>query len=328
MSNGENEGNQGQHAVERIVALAETSPVVTNGLLSQEQTAYCLGIQEQLPHLNHPRVAMYGGMGPDISTVLLTTNANRVYGIEHRKVNLDRVAYYLDKWDEVDSAALDMPAIESMIRGPRPEQALEDAFSQHRNFGYWDESTYNLLPLERLMVIELKKMGVNPATVILEEQDAIHKTIHFAWAFPGEAVQKRSITYVDETRLAVANPGSRSRLRHLSLPSAVDIYYEKALPTRGADFRNVTDIATLVPHGAIILGQLTAALDRHPPATLRQKEEEEARALQALGFNEITDRLVPFAQAMAQHTDTHIAPGSLRSQQPYYGWQCRMFTRS
>ncbi len=181
-----------------LLAKAEVSCAVKNGLLTKEQVTYCMAWRRKI---GDQKRVMYNAMGPDLSTVLLTTNAKDIIGIDTAWVYANGVRGYIDSyWDEVDRAPILHPEAFWNLLSPdtpyKPDEERINRFNEDMEFrkayGYWDKSIINRWDLDRLLVIEMKKLGVEPESVSVSENSGF-VDVGFKWAYPEEEITSRTL---------------------------------------------------------------------------------------------------------------------------------------
>jgi hypothetical protein len=146
--------------------------------MTDEETRYCLETYERIRSNGAPRKVFYPFSGPDLSTVLLKTNARHVTMLclfeEDRTVHGDRTPL---------------------------EQIIED----RRQWGYYDKGLIAKwdVGLWRLVDFEFRMLGIDIAPVFTEdflEYAWQRKTVSFvfSWKHPRDALpRERTVTFVD-----------------------------------------------------------------------------------------------------------------------------------
>ncbi len=193
-----------------------SSPVVQNDLISLEQAAYYYAIHDLMGDKNR---ILYNGIGPDITTPLLISNAQKIYGVdvrtpakeEFKEFTLKNVFPLLDKrsfpglsapcYSRENTTPIEY-FIQEDIRDyvgwhlPLTKRLYED-LEHHRYYGYWDLGDINRWGQERLLAIELKRLGVKSESIqIFSKEDQLLK-VSFEWAYPGEKKKTRTVTYTN-----------------------------------------------------------------------------------------------------------------------------------
>lgn len=251
-------------ALNRNLSLAEALPCVKNGFIFPEQAAYCIGWKDIVNPTSETQTILYNAMGPDVLTPLLTANAKTVYGVDLRSPEPEKTRRYLAAWDRVDTDALTLAPDKEYFRveleqdGIEPtdenvQQALTKTISLRSVRGYWDIGEMDDWSIERCLMIELKKMRVDPTTIHISEVNGLVQ-LSFPWAYPGEQPKQRTVQYVaDMTYDIIANP----QAYHLQ---PLQGYYEKAMEifNRDADgqVNDLRDIARYIqPQGFVLIGR-------------------------------------------------------------------------
>lgn len=283
-----NDENAPAHiALNRNLSLAETVPAVQNGFITKEQTAYCLGWKDLVNPNSEPQTVLYNAMGPDAGTVLLTTNATSVYGVDFDPPSLDKTKSYLAVWNEVDTDPISLPPEDETyidkyrdegITTPTDETAareLQQTLRLRAERGYWDQAEMATWSIDRCLMIELKKLGINPNDIQVNSADG-QVQLDFPWAFPGEEPKPRRITYIKGmTYDIIDNP------EKYSLPQ-LDGYYEKSVENGrwvGMNKNDLQDAQKFIkPGGYVLIGR------GHGDDAEERKLEEANRAALGVEF--------------------------------------------
>lgn len=250
-----------RHGLAKNLALAPTLPIVRSGFISKEQATYCMGWKDIVNPQSEPKVVLYNAMGPDVSTILLATNADTVYGVDFQPPQVTKLMYYLDHWDEVDTDATSLPPesdyyLDKYHLTSQTEEIanreLQRTLQLRNKRGYWDVAEMLTWSIDRCLVIELKKLGVDPKTIqVTEVQGKVQ--LEFFWAFPGEEPKQRKILYLAGTTYDIIdNPHG------FNLPS-LDGYYEKSMEiNRWADMvkNDLGEMRHFIkPGGFVLIGR-------------------------------------------------------------------------
>ncbi len=188
---------------------------------------------------NKPLRMIYGGMGPDVTTPLLVGNATSITGIDLYPYDADRLRFYIDHWDSVDSDTRSLPPLDPDGVLPRRYQIkdrplpadlihndLLNSIEVRRVRGYWDNNILLVWTHERLLTLELKKMGVDPKTVLVE-RDASGLHLWFDWGNSALGIpnSRRQVTFVkaDVEHFFVKPPGTDGVKK-------ADVYLQKSIP--------------------------------------------------------------------------------------------------
>lgn len=161
-----------------------------------------LGQWNQL--VNHDRQslhAIYGGIGPDLSTPLLSTGATEITGIDRYSYNTALLKSYLAAWETIDQADPKLKptffrrAWSDLSDGQELVREWEIATQLRKIRGYYDYSAIENWSYERFLIYELKMLGVPQESISISElprQNAIR--IQFLWGANGESPKLRSLT--------------------------------------------------------------------------------------------------------------------------------------
>lgn len=264
-----------------LLRKAEELPAVSNGLMLKQQAAYCLawnsivGKQEKV---------LYNAMGPDLATVLLTTNASEIIGVDVKGLYQEYLTgFILGAWHLVDKTPVYIPGamwylfdeentIDNFEVDKEDLKRFERDLNGRKERGYWDISYIVRWETERLITIELKKLGIDRNTISINEELST-TTIEFDWAFPGERETRRTLRYISGNVSEVVEQGVNF--------SSIDCYYEKALPEDEVMFDSLQALKPSFNSEAIILIGKKWSNDK----TAKHKKEAKS-ALN--GYEEIT----------------------------------------
>ncbi len=234
-----------------FLEVAEELPAVRNSLLTREHAAYCLALNSMIGRQER---TVYNAMGPDISSVLLLTDASEIIGVDPNCPDIGNMVSYADKyWDLVDKKPIISPdafwymmeynSAENYVPSEETTEIFLKDLNHRKKRGYWDVVMINRQGIERLMAIELKRLGV--------EQDSISATpqsgwLEFMWAYPGGEPMKRRLRYMSGTMLTISGKLGR-----------VDCFYQKSLPTPGDTLKYIEKILpSLSPKASVMIGHL------------------------------------------------------------------------
>lgn len=178
---------------------------------------------------------LYAGIGPDVSTPLFLANATDIVGIDLLRV---------------DAAAL-AKTLESSLSGQefRADETLDDAIKLKTERGYWDQVDIAKLGIEKLLVLELKRLGVNLARVSVHDLGEGGTELNFEWKHPTEAdSRRRSFKFAQSDALTY--------MSRKGLPE-FDIFYKKSVPDIGgfddAETQLLRRAADLIKTDGVIL---------------------------------------------------------------------------
>jgi hypothetical protein len=263
-----------KESLNQILALVQQTSAVQNSLLRKEHIAYCLSWNEVL---GTQKKVVYNAIGPDISTVLLTTNASEIIGVDTARISVKEISDYAkNHWTQIDTKPeIELYVDEYVSENPnfshdtKEEEKikfLNKSLFLRQKRGYWDLGHLYKWGIERLSCLELKKMGVNPHTIEIDEKN---KTLNFEWAFPEEKPKLRSIKYIRGTLD-----------QNLDIPSNIDCFYQKSLPKSEDTPKYIKTIIPLMSSKAtFIIGQ-----NYNTRIVWENNEEYKKAVKQALGI--------------------------------------------
>lgn len=297
--------------------LAEKIIPVQNKYLSKEQTTYCLGWKNLVNKKSEPCNVMYNAMGPDIATALLTTNATSIYGIEFSPPETKKLKYYLDNWNKVDTDVTSLPPENNLYQDKYNENSnvitqneatefankeIQNTLQKRNERGYWDVKEMYTWSIERCLIIEMKKLGINPESIKIDESKG-RTQIEFDFAFPGENTKARKVIYIaDYTFDILENP----ELHNIPL---LDVYYEKSKETAETDGmrkKELQDLQTFIkPGGSMLFGRSIGA-----------KEEENIR--ENKDRNSLKDN---FSNLSIDDNYTTMMTKFMKEKRHNYGWE-------
>jgi len=238
-----------EHAPIQVEAL----PVVENDLLRSEHVEYCLAIQRKI---GTREKVIYYKMGPDISTILLTTNATEIIGIDGSFVGNPYTQDYVEKyWDLVDKKPIPPPGAfgyqwgDFTAEGYQPSkdeaQMFKEDLLDRKNRGYWNSRSPLNFQTDRLLIIELKRLGIARESIKISPQVDLITEITFDWAFPREATKARKIVYLPEFAV------TESKRNIVALLKGSDGYYQKGLSPENT-FAHVQDAQPFLKDAAVV----------------------------------------------------------------------------
>lgn len=251
-------------ALNRNLSLAETVPVVQNGFITKEQVAYCLGWKDLVNPNSEPQAVLYNAIGPDVGTVLLSTNATSVYGVDAQPPSIDRTRHFLSEWDKVDTDVVSLPPKDNSyidryhnegIKIPTPESAareLQKTLRLRAERGFWDVGEMITWSIDRCLIIELKKLGINQSDIQVNSADG-QIQLDFPWAYPGEEPKLRRVTYIKGMTYDIIDNPEKYNLPQL------DGYYEKSVEAgrwAGMNKNDLQDMKKFIkPEGYALIGR-------------------------------------------------------------------------
>src|SRR3989339_700016 len=141
-------------------------------LLRKEHISYLLGWNKLL---GNKKKVLYNAMGPDLSTVLLFANPTEIIGVDPKGFFRDTEEYVLKFWDFIDIK----PIVKSgdswyhseknIAKSYKPTEEelyfFKEDLNFRKNYGYWDITHIRRWDLDRLLMIEFKKLNVDPDSI-------------------------------------------------------------------------------------------------------------------------------------------------------------------
>lgn len=234
---------RGIHRISEAVELGrlnQNDPIVRNRLLRHEHVSYSMAWKRQINPHSRPITVLHTACGPDLSTVLLATNASRIIAVDRFVPQVDSLNLFLSHWNTIDTdptIAFDEDRKSAMGWDQQPEAMMDmllppfkEMLKARRERGFWNDTDIMGSSVDRLTVIELKRMGVElghirlkPADSQTDPQELLGETqLTFDWAFPGEEPRLRTVDYI-RTDIALLFSGDLGS----QLPP-VDGLYQKA----------------------------------------------------------------------------------------------------
>ena len=206
--------------------------------LSCEQLTYLSSWRAKINPRGRRLTVLNGAIGADISTPLLATDATRIEGIDLYKWDVGRLQHYLKHWDRVDWDVRTLqPPDPRNILGKRYQQQLplspellDRDFAMTRAVrkirGYWDNNLLSPWSHERLLVYEMKSLGVDRDSVRVSTPRDGRLRISFYWGDRSLGIRRRrrvlDLRQEDIESFFARDPG-RYRSRY-------DVYLQKSIP--------------------------------------------------------------------------------------------------
>lgn len=130
--------------------------------------------------------------------------------------------------------------------------ALQETLRLRTDRGYWDLGEIMTQSIDRCLMIELKKLGINPSDIRVSSVDG-QVQLDFPWAFPGEESKLRRITYIKGMTYDIIDNPEKYNLLQL------DGYYEKSVEAGrwvGMNKNDLQDIQKFIkPGGYALIGR-------------------------------------------------------------------------
>lgn len=220
-----------------ILSLAEHTSPAESGLMTPEQIVYNLAWHEIFGDRD---VVLDNAIGPGISNVLHLTNPSTIIGIDSKGLaaGSDRIMEYIDLyWDYITEKPIPRAGAFAYSWGTTPENYIPDKddtyhfwqdLGDRKRRGYWDMGAINRWDIDRLLMIELKKLGVRRETIGVNQRPFAKYVplteIVFDWAFPGENLKQRRLLYLNGTVDSIVDGDE------VGFVSRIDCYHQKSLP--------------------------------------------------------------------------------------------------
>lgn len=237
----------------RIVA--ENSALVKNQLLNPVFATYYMGWKHQVNPQSKDMSVLYHGMGPDASTVLLSTDATEVTSIDPKHPSVQELKHCLAHWDTIDTDLFNLPGKlhvmdPSVADHPTEENLnsyLRGILTNKRESGHWDSLDISALGVSRSLLIELKRMGIDKDSIRIDGEGGM-TTMSFDWAYPGEKPKKRRLNFGDDYIDTFLNTEIVSAKKY-------DCFYEKSIMAGPLldDKKTLTKLLGRLTDGAFLL---------------------------------------------------------------------------
>jgi hypothetical protein len=165
---------------------------------------------------------LYNAMGPDISTVLLVTNAEKIIGIDQNGLYAESLKDKVESfWDVIQKPTFYLKWELTEEEWKRFSGDLQ----HHKAKGYWDEAIINRWETSKLLTLELKELGVKKNKIVVSGyRNGLVCKIKFNWAYPGEKTKSREVVYLMGTLEEVLATSREKYVKNL------DCFYQKGLP--------------------------------------------------------------------------------------------------
>lgn len=213
---------------ERAPVNTESLPVVENNLLRKEHVEYCMAWHKKIGDRNK---VIYYGMGPDASTVLLTTNATEIIGIDSRFYEGHTEDYIKKYWDFIDNKAIPVAGAfgyqngsftaENFVPSKDMARMFKEDLKDRKSRGYWNERALINFGTDRMFLVELKKLGIRKKIINIKEKENLGVEITFNWAYPGERSKGRKVTFIPQSAVSETKRNVVTSLKD------ADCYYQK-----------------------------------------------------------------------------------------------------
>lgn len=224
----------------RNIELMRKNSLCESGLYSAEQLAYFLEWYKKINPESNEFSLLYGGMGPDIASPLIMTDATTIIGVDQ----IYGAPIYGDDDFEGD--------IQAAYEEPMETYAEVLNWHQHAGFYSGDFFYTRNIGMPKLCGLDLRCLGVKLEDISISSGTGSEWLITFPWKHPTHQTEKlRSI------HLKNGSVTSLSRMENIP---PIDIYYEKSILdpsiTRG-DSKNVlynNIISRIKDGGFVVIG--------------------------------------------------------------------------
>lgn len=237
---------------ERAAVNVESLPVVENNLLRKEHVEYCVAWHKEIGDRNK---VIYYKMGPDISTVLLTTNATEIIGIDSSFHEGHAEDYIKKYWNFIDNKAIPVAGAfgyqngtftpENFVPDKVTAQMFKEDLENRKGRGYWNQRALINFGTDRMFLIELKKLGVRKEIINIKDRENLGIEITFNWAYPGERSKGRKITFIPEYTV------SEAKRNVVTLLKDADCYYQKGESPKNT-YARVQDVQPYLKEAAVV----------------------------------------------------------------------------
>lgn len=214
---------------DEVLKQAAESPEVKSGLLLPEQVVYAEAWRREINPNNKDISVLYGGIGPDVAFTFRSTGAKTVYGVDASpptKVELQRC---LLNWDTLETESFPFKHTQGLrnrvtdgdlpsLSASEVHRLFEEKVRKRQNQGNWDAAELDDFTIDRLIMLELKKMGIDPETInIAEEGDDVVLTFEYQ-------NKTRKVIYINANIFKIDEEPTRSKIPN------VDIAMVKSVP--------------------------------------------------------------------------------------------------
>jgi len=190
-------------AYKELIKGGEHVPAVENHLMRSEQARYYMAWHRRI---GDQKRVVDNAMGPNISSDLFLTNATEIVAVDAKGFcNTNSPQYVTRYWDLVDRKPIFRAGAFGYADGTTAEglELPEDEWELFREhcddrwcLGYWDIGALNHWDIDRLLFLEMKKMGVDQKTISIQTPSRCETRIKFDWAYPGESPKPRQLIYL------------------------------------------------------------------------------------------------------------------------------------
>ena len=196
-------------------------PPVKNGLMQVNQAAYCMAHKNIINPSSKDLKGIYGASGPDLATALLSFDPKTVLCLDIKKVNKNKLEEAKIEWGKYSSsesvklADIDMPLEYVMAQAGKTREVAH----------FWHNDFIEKC-LEKLIVFELMKLGVNKQDTSINEDASGNTILKFLWAYPGRKNEKeRTFVFVQKD---ITSTDIFEHINSPLYPGPVNFYYQKS----------------------------------------------------------------------------------------------------
>lgn len=190
---------------------------LTKNLLLPQFECYLRSWHQKIGDQNK---VIYNGIGPDVSTVLLFSNARQITGIDTAPIFFEDMANINKFRGNIDT---DLP--KDFVRPSQWPIFSQDLIYRSKR-GYWDCTSVHSWGIPKLLTVELISLGIRMEDVkVSGTYGETH--VQFTWAYPDEVTKEREIIYLLGP-LDIISPKKREKFIR-----DADCFYQKSLPAAG-----------------------------------------------------------------------------------------------
>ncbi len=262
-------------------------------LLTPEYASYLSAWQRVINPGFKPMSMMNNAGGPDrLTGSIIGGRVHECFVIELSALSAKKMKFYLSHWEQIDQTPF-LPIPDSW-KEAQPDSLsnyarirVRERFLQEMNLrsekGYWNVREITQWGIERCILIELKRMGVNPATIHLGAQKKGWMELQYEWGIEGEIPEETHVVYLE---------GAFPELMAQGKLPKVDIFYQKAV-SENMDAETVSYLPDFInPGGFALLGKVQKGL--------AEQQMREALNRRRLGKN-FSKVDVPWAYTLEMH---------------------------
>jgi SAM-dependent methyltransferase/anti-sigma regulatory factor (Ser/Thr protein kinase) len=207
--------------------LIKTEPLderpIRHGILAEPYVRSAMAIKQVVNPQNKPIVALYGGAGFDISSFLLSLNAQEGYFVsEQYGITAGDLAFFFKDWRKY-TAALSPDSREAWFGVGRRYVGAKFLHGSTSDAEWRGNAHRELLILSN----ELLGLGVDLSRVRVDSYQG-HPRIRFPWRYVGSSQMEYAITFVEGD---ITLPEAYPKLIDQLLERGIDCYFQRASGT-------------------------------------------------------------------------------------------------